>query len=330
MKRIVLMLLSLGVMAGCHHRLDPLLEKREALFLMETNDQIPAADHVVLEMSTSELERVVNDVVEAGEKTLESIHISGPMGIPLQAKTTVNAAKVRLADGECEGCVSAEIAADGTSILGSVLSSIRAEMMWQVTVAAEAMVELQGREIRYSPSREWRSNTTVQGLPNVMNASAAATIDDRIRAELDKIQLNQPRTIATWPASMPFDLASVQLRAKPNVQLGAGLYLLKSEPVSARPAPDRGIRARMSAQTLLGLVEAAVISQPVSRGYGLDVADVTMTDVVDITLVLVRANRRKASRTVSIRGHFEWDEQGRFQVDDVTLGDPQKLSLIHI
>ena len=90
------------LLIGCHKGYDPLAERRDALLMLDTTvDSVPPTRHVVAELSKAQLDTLVSDVVTIQRQSLERVHLSGPMGIPMEAVNTVDEVSLKASQGTC-------------------------------------------------------------------------------------------------------------------------------------------------------------------------------------------------------------------------------------
>lgn len=315
----------LFVVSGCHKRYDPLGERRDALLMMDSaSDTVHETRHVLAEVSKAQLDSLVQTAATLQGKQLERMHLSGPMGIPMEAVSTIDQVSLDPSQGACGGCTHLRANATGSSILGSALSSLKAAMSWDVSVDGGFELEVSSGLLMLQPVEDWDIGASVAGLPQMMNTTVEATIKNMLAELIQTNGLAQPVVLYSKMDELPFGVRSLQFEDYPGLAVSGTAYVLRGSDVAETDPLKDGWRIRLSVDSLAGLIEASLLRQPPSNGYVIGLSNVTTDDGLVIELDLTRANRRHASRRVQVHIAIEVSETISVHVAQVQLEQPDK------
>ena len=318
--------LALCVLLGaCHKRTDPLEAQRKALLErpMEREDVTP--NHVAIELSAGQVSGLVEKFARLEAQKNERVYMAGPMGLPMEAVNVLETVTLEYDKATCEGCVDVALSLAGNSELGSGLSSLKAPMTWNMQVTGQVALGIRQRRVWLDPKADWTVRSSVEGLPAMLNDVAASTLKEMIAEQLRNAKLDAPVSMLELPSDLPFQVASVEAVASEAFSVRLGLYLNQSSEVSEAAPPETGWRVRIPKGTVAGILESVLLRQPPAGGFATALDRVELEDGAVIVLQLLRANKRAAARSVTLRTHWELNsEEGRLVVDSVDLGPHQK------
>lgn len=313
----------LGLILGaCAHSkgVDPLAERRMQLAMAE-NSEAPVAAESPLEISVSQktLSALTESVVRIQSKNLETVYLSGPMGMPIESKNTVESAEFGAGAGQCEGCLGLDLTLKGNSLIGGGMSSIRAPMTWTVGIDGELSLGVARRDVMLTAERDWRSSVSVGGLPPLMQGTAQAAMKGMMDGEIAKMGLNESQRLFSLPDNFPLELTNIALDADEGLSASVSFALLSQGQLEAMPAPESGWRVRVPAKTLFGLADAYLLKQPVSNGYSSQVMGLEVDEGLALRVRLWRANKKMAYREFQLPLQLTKTEKGTYELVMGTL-----------
>jgi hypothetical protein len=315
-------LVALGgalVLGACHKQLDPLAEQRVAVTTLQQQSAGLPANHVLFEVSKAQMDQLVSQIGQHEAEKNKRVFIPGPMGMPLEAVNDLQSTALTLSSGSCAGCLAVQLTVSGHSELGSSLSSLKAPLTWSLKVSGLLALGLEEHRVLLVPQADWWVDSVVEGLPAVLNEAAASTLKTKVANELVRAKMDAPIVVATLPDLGWVQLSSLDFRPGDALQVGVAMGLRHVTEVGDKAAPAQGVRLRISEGTLHGVLEGVLLSQKHIGGYAASVEALNLGEQAVITLRLIRANRRAASRLVRLDTHIELAETGKLVVDEIAF-----------
>ena len=158
----------------------------------------------------------------------------------------------------------------------------------------------------------------------MMNTTVEATVKNMMAEVIQTQGLTQPIVLYSELDRLPVDIQRVAFQAHPGVAVSGTAQVLRGADITERAPIEQGWSARVSSESLAGIIDAFLLQQPPTNGYATQVHTVRVDDGVVIELDVVRATPRAPSRRVTLKVILDVDDQFTVRVAHVHLASPQK------